>query len=124
PEAAADAGLPASVDIAIVGSGYCGLSAAIRLSRAGRDVVVLDAGDLGIGASTRSGGMITGGQKFVVSGAIKSHSAERQQRILEEAKSSRDHDESSVPRHSRDADYVRCGRLIAAYTPAHLARLQ
>src|SRR5215510_7638264 len=48
PEAAADVGLPATVDIAIVGSGYCGLSAAIELSSAGRNVVVLDAGDLGI----------------------------------------------------------------------------
>ena len=124
PEAAADVGLPAAVDIAIVGSGYCGLSAAIELSSAGRNVVVLDAGDLGIGASTRSGGMITGGQKFVVSGAIKSHPAERQQRILEDAKASLDHIEELIARHSLDADYVRCGRLIAAYTPAHFARLQ
>ena len=121
PEAAADVRLPASVDIAIVGSGYCGLSAAIELSSAGQNVVVLDAGDLGIGASTRSGGMITGGQKFVVSGAIKSHPVERQQRILEDAKASLDHIEELIARHSLDADYVRCGRLIAAYTPAHFA---
>ena len=100
PEAAADVGLPATVDIAIVGSGYCGLSAAIELSSAGQNVVVLDTGDLGIGASTRSGGMITGGQKFVVSGAIKSHPVERQQRILEDAKASLDHIEELIARHS------------------------
>src|SRR5262249_12828745 len=101
-----------------------GLSAAIELSSAGRNVVVLDAGELGIGASTRSGGMITGGQKFGVSGAIKSHPAERQQRTLEDAKASLDHIEKRIARQSLDADYVRCGRLIAAYTPAHFTRLQ
>src|SRR5262245_41361827 len=73
PQSTPEAPLPERVDVAIVGSGYCGLSAAIELSAAGRSVVVLDAGELGIGASTRSGGMVTGGQKFVVSGALKSH---------------------------------------------------
>src|SRR5215510_7011715 len=124
PEAAADVGLPATVDIAIVGSGYCGLSAAIELSSAGRSVVVLDAGELGIGASTRSGGMVTGGQKFVVSGALKSHAPARQRRILEDAKASLEHIEELIARHSLDADYVRCGRLILAWTPSHWARLQ
>jgi gamma-glutamylputrescine oxidase len=124
PEATAEMPLPKTADVVIVGSGYCGLSAAIELSHAGRNVVVLDAGDLGIGASTRSGGMVTGGQKFVVSGALASHTPDRQQRILEDAKASLDHIEGLIARHSLDTDYVRCGRLIAAYTPAHYRRLE
>ena len=118
PEATPQLPLPERVDVAIVGSGYCGLSAAIELSAAGRSVVVLDAGELGIGASTRSGGMVTGGQKFVVSGALKSHTPARRQRILEDAKASLDHIEELIARHCLDADYVRCGRLLAAHTPA------
>jgi len=124
PEATPEVPLPNRVDVAIVGSGYCGLSAAIELSAAGRSVLVLDAGELGIGASTRSGGMVTGGQKFVVSGALKSHTPARRQRILEDAKASLDHIEELIARYALDADYVRCGRLIAAYTPAHYLRLQ
>jgi gamma-glutamylputrescine oxidase len=124
PQSTPEAPLPERVDVAIVGSGYCGLSAAIELSAAGRSVVVLDAGELGIGASTRSGGMVTGGQKFVVSGALKSHGPARQQRILEDAKASLDHIEELIQRHSLEADYVRCGRLILAWTPGHYARLQ
>ncbi|HSR80725.1 MAG TPA: FAD-binding oxidoreductase [Hyphomicrobiaceae bacterium] len=124
PQSTPEAPLPERVDVAIVGSGYCGLSAAIELSAAGRSVVVLDAGELGIGASTRSGGMVTGGQKFVVSGALKSHVPARQQRILEDAKASLDHIEELIQRHSLEADYVRCGRLILAWTPGHYARLQ
>jgi glycine/D-amino acid oxidase-like deaminating enzyme len=49
---------PATVDVVIVGSGFTGLNAAIDLARAGRSVVVLDAEDLGHGASTRNAGYV------------------------------------------------------------------
>ena len=88
PEAPDALDPPVRSDVVIVGSGYCGLSAAAELANAGRTVVVLDAGPLGIGASTRSSGMVTGGQKFVVSGALAGHPSEKRKRILEDAKAS------------------------------------
>jgi glycine/D-amino acid oxidase-like deaminating enzyme len=51
--------LPASVDVAIVGSGYTGLSAALQTVRAGRSTLVLDAEEAGWGCSTRNGGQIS-----------------------------------------------------------------
>ena len=45
-------------DVAIVGSGFTGLRAAIELAEAGSDVVVLDARGVGMGASGRSGGQV------------------------------------------------------------------
>ena len=50
---------PATCDIAIVGSGYTGLCAAIELARGGRQVVVLDAEDAGWGCSSRNGGQVS-----------------------------------------------------------------
>lgn len=50
---------PARCDVAIVGSGYTGLCAAIELARGGQHVVVLDAEDAGWGCSTRNGGQVS-----------------------------------------------------------------
>ncbi|MEM9268826.1 MAG: FAD-dependent oxidoreductase, partial [Pseudomonadota bacterium] len=46
------------VDVAVVGAGFTGLRAATRLAEAGRSVAVLDAQDVGWGASGRSGGQV------------------------------------------------------------------
>ncbi len=58
--------LPKQADVVIVGSGYTGLSAALTLLQAGREVLVVDAGELGAGASSRNAGSMgrTFRQKF------------------------------------------------------------
>ena len=56
--------LPERVDVAVIGTGYCGLSGALELARAGIRVAALDAGALGAGASTRNGGMVGGAVKL------------------------------------------------------------
>ena len=45
-------------DVAIIGAGFTGLRAALVLAEAGVSVVVLDAGDIGWGASGRNGGQV------------------------------------------------------------------
>ena len=50
-------------DVAIVGGGYTGLSAALHLAEAGVDVVLLEAERVGWGASGRSGGQLHSGQR-------------------------------------------------------------
>lgn len=45
-------------DVTIIGAGYTGLRAALALAEAGKRVIVLDAGDVGFGASGRTGGQV------------------------------------------------------------------
>jgi glycine/D-amino acid oxidase-like deaminating enzyme len=47
----------------IIGGGYTGLSTALHLAKAGREVVVLEASEPGWGASGRNGGQIIAGMK-------------------------------------------------------------
>ncbi|KAA0972006.1 FAD-binding oxidoreductase [Aureimonas fodinaquatilis] len=53
----------ATVDVAIIGAGFTGLSAALHLAEAGVKVVVLEAHKPGWGASGRNGGQIIPGLK-------------------------------------------------------------
>jgi glycine/D-amino acid oxidase-like deaminating enzyme len=45
-------------DVVVVGAGFTGLRAALQLGEAGSRVIVLDAGDVGWGASGRNGGQV------------------------------------------------------------------
>ena len=61
PQALPAPSLPTRSDVVVVGGGYAGLSAARALADGGVQSVVLEAGDFGAGASTRSGGAISAG---------------------------------------------------------------
>ncbi|MDH3264952.1 MAG: FAD-binding oxidoreductase, partial [Paracoccaceae bacterium] len=53
-------------DVAIVGGGYTGLSAALHLAERGFDVALLEAHRVGFGASGRNGGQVGSGQRLEV----------------------------------------------------------
>lgn len=53
----------ARADVAVIGAGYTGLSAALHIAAAGREVVVLEAAELGEGGSGLNGGQVIPGLK-------------------------------------------------------------
>jgi glycine/D-amino acid oxidase-like deaminating enzyme len=53
-----------SVDVAIIGAGFTGLSCALHLAQAGMSVCVIDANEPGWGASGRNGGQVIPGLKY------------------------------------------------------------
>src|SRR5262245_35336998 len=55
--------IPEKVDVAVIGGGFTGLSAARTLARHGVKVAVLEANTIGWGASSRNGGMTLTGLK-------------------------------------------------------------
>ena len=124
PEQARDEPLPEATDVAIVGSGYCGLSAALELARNGVRATVLEAGPLGQGASTRSGGMVSSGQKLVITGAVNAFRPDQTEQVFEESKGSFAFIQELIRREGLDADYQPCGRFFGAWAPAHYATLQ
>jgi glycine/D-amino acid oxidase-like deaminating enzyme len=124
PEAAADRPLPARVEVAVVGSGYCGLSAALTLARGGAGVVVLEAGALGQGASSRNGGMVGGAVKLDWSHLAGRLGAAQAAALIEGARASFEHLEDLVTREGFAADYRRDGRFLLACNPAQFRTLE
>ncbi len=53
----------ATADVCIIGGGYTGLSAALHLSERGRSVILIEANQLGWGASGRNGGQLHSAQR-------------------------------------------------------------
>ena len=115
---------PERVDVAVVGGGYCGLSAALELARAGASVAVLEAGALGFGASTRNGGLVSGGPTLAKRGLVQRFGAERAAGMMAEAGQSFVHLETLIAREGLDAEYQRRGRFVGAYTDAHYRQLE
>src|ERR1700687_3190166 len=116
--------LPPSLDLVIVGSGYCGLSAAAEAARQGASVAVLDAAEIGAGGSTRSGGMVSSGQKLALTDAIRGVSAERLGRLMAESTASFDYLKCLIADEALDADLQITGRFFGGFSPSHFERLR
>ena len=115
---------PAEAGIAIVGGGYAGLSAALTLRRLGHSPVVLDAERIGWGASSRNGGMVSGGLKVASDNLAQSFGGEQARAVVAAAAASFPFIEELIAREGIDCDYVRCGRFVPAWTPGHYRALE
>lgn len=116
PLVPADADLPEKVDVAVVGSGYCGLHAARTLAGAGAKVAVIEAGDPGFGASTRNHGMLSGGLK-VPADLDRRLGKEWADAVRATAFESFDYMKRLIADNALDVDYQATGRFIGAHAP-------
>jgi glycine/D-amino acid oxidase-like deaminating enzyme len=92
-----------SADVAIIGAGYLGLSAALHLAQGGANVVVLDAHEPGWGASGRNGGQIIPGLKYDPDELEAIYGREAGERIVRFAGATADFVFDLVGRHGLDA---------------------
>src|SRR3989454_12842544 len=74
--------LPERVDVAVIGAGFTGLSAARTLAKHGAKVAVLEAETVGWGASSRNGGMVLTGLKLGPTKLISNYGRERARRMF------------------------------------------
>jgi glycine/D-amino acid oxidase-like deaminating enzyme len=111
--------LPDKVDVAIVGGGFCGLSAARVLAQRGVRVALFEAETLGWGASCRNGGMVLTGMKLPVPTLIKRYGREAVQRMYAASLESIDLVERIVKEEGIDCDFSRCGHLEVACKQSH-----
>jgi len=112
-------------DVAVIGAGFTGLSAALHLARAGVSVTVLDAQRIGWGASGRNGGFccLGGGmagdarldRRFGRDGRIAFRRAERTAIELVE---------QIIQQHGIEVDRHSNGETMLAHRPKDMAKLE
>lgn len=111
--------LPARVDVAIIGAGFTGLSAARVLAKRGAKVAVLEANTIGWGASSRNGGMVLTGLKLSAETLSKKYGIELTRRMYEASVRSIDLVEQIVREENIDCNFSRSGYLEVACKQSH-----
>ncbi len=109
------------VDVAVVGGGYTGMAAALRLAARGTDVVLVEAEFCGRGASSRNAGHLTptiAGDPLILSTAYRRRAGQ----LIGVAERAVHFTEGLMERLGIECDYERTGNVSAALTTGQLRR--
>src|SRR5437870_2793188 len=116
-------GRPREAEVVVIGAGYTGLAAALQLGRRGIAALVLDAGAIGQGASSRNAGMVHGGLRYPRAALQRRYGAPglalHQASLDAHAFVAR-----LAPEVAPDSEYHECGWLYLAHRPSRMAKLR
>ncbi len=116
--------LPAMVDVAVVGGGIPGLSAARQLAKRSASVAVLEAETMGWGASSRNGGMALTGLKVDAAVVEARYGHDLAHQLFDESLASLKTIEQLVSQEHISCGFARTGYLLLANKPAHYTAMQ
>lgn len=114
----------AKADVAVVGCGYAGLSAALHLAKAGARVVALEAVEVGFGAAGRNVGFVNAGMWVMPSEILKALGADYGERVLSLLDSGPAAVWALIESHAIDCDPARNGTLKCAVGRSGLKEIE
>ena len=103
-----------TVDVAIIGGGYTGLSAALHLAQAGIDVTLLEARDIGYGGAGRNVGLVNAGLWLMPEQLLKLAGPEYGEKLLDVLGDSPDLVFQLIKKHKIECEALRNGTLHCA----------
>ena len=106
-------------DVAILGAGYTGLSAARQLARAGASVVVCDRDRVGAGASSRNAGQVLTGLRVDPAALVSKHGEIRARELFIASEDAVSALERLIADERIECELERTGHLQAAAKPSH-----
>ncbi len=106
-------------DVAVLGAGYTGLSAARQLAASGASVVVFDRGKVGVGASSRNAGQVLTGLKLDPGTLLAKYGERRARQLFDISRDAIATLEQIVTSERIDCEFERSGHLQAAAKPSH-----
>jgi glycine/D-amino acid oxidase-like deaminating enzyme len=119
PSALPEISLPHETRVVIVGAGYAGLSAALELTVLGLDCLVLDANEPGFGASTRNGGMVSGGVNVGKRYMSKPMPADEAAPFMTDAADAFTLIEDLITKEKIDCGWTKAGYFLGAWCKSH-----
>lgn len=110
-----------TVDVVVVGAGFAGLSTALHLAKTGKTVQVLEAGNLGEGASGRSGGQVIPGIKYDPDDMIRLFGPQAGQKAIRNFGSTADKVFDLIKEYDIECEATRSGWVQPAHSEKGLA---
>jgi len=107
------------VDVAIIGGGFTGLSAAYHLAKGGVSVALCEQDQLGCGASGRNGGQLGTGQRQWVEELEPIYGFEHSKALFDLAEQAKAHLLNFADEHQIEIDY-QPGQLSVAHKPRYV----
>ena len=107
-------------DVTVVGGGFAGLSTALHLARKGVKVTLLEAREVGFGASGRNGGQVIPGLKYDPDDLIMMYGQERGRQLIEFAGGTATSVFDLIAQYRMDVPHSRSGWIQGAHTHAAL----
>ena len=111
-------------DVVVIGAGYSGLSTALALRAQGADVVVLEQGFAGSGASGRNAGHLTPTIGKDLPTLLRLFGRERATRLVRFADAAVTHTEETIRKHAIECDYRASGNIMAGVNAKQEPRLR
>ena len=113
-----------TADVAVIGGGYTGLSAALHLAQAGTDVLLLEARDIGYGGAGRNVGLVNAGLWLMPEELLKLAGPEYGEKLLAVLGDSPDLVFQLIEEHKIECEALRNGTLHCADSKSGYKALQ
>ncbi|MEM7408021.1 MAG: FAD-binding oxidoreductase [Pseudomonadota bacterium] len=112
--------VPTECDVAVIGAGYTGLSAALVLARAGRSVQIFERERPGDGAATRNAGIVTASLATDVATVTRQRGTEVARAVFTEAREAWNSLAVMIRDEGIDCGFEVCGSVQGALWPRQL----
>lgn len=112
-----------SFDVAVVGGGFTGLSAALACAEKGLKVALFEAHSIGFGASGRNGGQLIPGLRWSMREIDEEFGRERALAIYDLAYGAVERVKGRIAKHGIQCD-LKAGHLEAAFKPDHFRAMR
>lgn len=113
-----------TTDVAVIGGGFTGVSAALHLAEAGTDVVLLEAKEIGYGGSGRNVGLANAGLWVLPEDIVKELGPDYGERLNTVLGASPDLVYGLIEKHGIQCEAIRNGTLHCAHSPSGYRYLQ